>query len=56
MKDQADRRMAFFLRFLVVFALAGVVIYFAADLLSETRLYLENERIPVMLPGGGAKF
>lgn len=48
--------MAFFVRFLAVFVLAGVVIYFAADLLRETRLYLENERTPMMLPGGGAKF
>lgn len=56
MKDQACRAKAFVLRFFIVFVLAGVAIYFATDLLRETTLFLENERVPLLLPGGGAKF
>jgi len=41
---------------LIVFLAAGIVVYFALDLMRETKTYLDIERAPVMVPGGGARF
>ncbi len=48
--------MAFLIRFFIVGVGAAMVVIFALSLLRETRDYIEERRIPVMLPAGGARF
>jgi len=50
------RCLPFAARFFLVFLGAVVVVAFALSLLRDTKDYVEDRRIPVMLPTGGAKF
>jgi hypothetical protein len=47
---------AFVIRFSLLVIATACIVALAASLLKETRAYIEDRRIPVMLPTGGAKF
>ena len=55
-EHRKSRFPAFAGRFFLVFVGAVAVFVLALSLLKDTKAYLEERRIPVMLPTGGAKF